>query len=101
MRTICGRSRESLPIVLNTRSCNLFTTPSRSSPKDAMLESQQDNIAFSMNGRPTGSTLLRSGRVEWTLSFHLSFLGSHSTLDISSRERTVGVRTVVAPNCDE
>lgn len=35
--TICGRSSESLPIVLNTRSCNLFTTPSRSSPSAAIL----------------------------------------------------------------
>ena len=34
--TICGRSRESLPMVLKTRSCNLLTTPRRSSPRDAM-----------------------------------------------------------------
>lgn len=35
--TICGRSRESLPIVLKTKSCNLFTVVSKSSPNDAIL----------------------------------------------------------------
>src|SRR5579871_5277256 len=41
-RTICGRSRESFPIVLKTRSCSLLTTPSRSSPNDAIVSSLLD-----------------------------------------------------------
>jgi len=36
-RTIWGRSKLSLPIVLKTRSCSLLTIPSKSSPRDAML----------------------------------------------------------------
>ena len=36
LRTIWGRSRESFPMVLKTKSCNLLTTPSRSSPRAAM-----------------------------------------------------------------
>jgi hypothetical protein len=36
MHTIWGRSRESFPIVLKTRSCNLLTVPSKSSPSAAM-----------------------------------------------------------------
>ena len=36
-RTICGKSSESLPMVLKTKSCSLLTTPSRSSPSAAML----------------------------------------------------------------
>lgn len=35
-RTIWGRSRESLPMVLKTRSCNLLTVDNRSSPRAAM-----------------------------------------------------------------
>lgn len=35
--TICGRSKLSLPIVLKTRSCSLFTIPSRSSPREAIV----------------------------------------------------------------
>ena len=35
--TICGRSRESLPMVLNTKSCSLLTMPKRSSPRDAIV----------------------------------------------------------------
>lgn len=34
--TICGKSRESLPMVLKTRSCNLLTVLRRSSPREAM-----------------------------------------------------------------
>lgn len=34
--TICGRSSESLPMVLKTRSCNLLTVVNRSSPSAAM-----------------------------------------------------------------
>lgn len=34
--TICGRSRESLPMVLKTKSCNLLTVISKSSPRAAM-----------------------------------------------------------------
>jgi hypothetical protein len=34
--TICGRSSESLPMVLNTKSCSLLTVPSRSSPREAI-----------------------------------------------------------------
>lgn len=36
VRTICGRSRESFPIVLKTRSCSLFTVANKSSPSAAM-----------------------------------------------------------------
>lgn len=32
--TICGKSRESLPMVLKTRSWSLFTILSKSSPND-------------------------------------------------------------------
>jgi hypothetical protein len=35
-RTIWGRSRESFPMVLNTRSCSLLTTLRSSSPSEAM-----------------------------------------------------------------
>lgn len=35
--TICGRSRESLPIVLKTRSWSLLTIPSKFSPRDAIF----------------------------------------------------------------
>jgi hypothetical protein len=35
-RTIWGRSRESFPIVLNTKSCNLLTVANRSSPSAAI-----------------------------------------------------------------
>lgn len=35
-RTIWGRSRESLPMVLKTRSCSLLTVASKSSPRAAM-----------------------------------------------------------------
>lgn len=36
-RTIWGRSRESLPMVLKTKSCNLLTVTSKSSPSEAMM----------------------------------------------------------------
>lgn len=36
--TICGRSRESLPIVLKTKSCSLFTVDNKSSPRAAMAK---------------------------------------------------------------
>jgi hypothetical protein len=36
-RTIWGRSSESFPMVLKTRSCNLLTVDSRSSPSAAMV----------------------------------------------------------------
>lgn len=34
--TIWGKSKESLPMVLKTKSCNLLTVASRSSPRAAM-----------------------------------------------------------------
>lgn len=37
-RTICGRSRESFPMVLKTRSCSLLTVCSRLSPREAMIQ---------------------------------------------------------------
>lgn len=37
--TIWGRSRESLPMVLKTRSWSLLTIPSRSSPREAIVTS--------------------------------------------------------------
>lgn len=36
-RTIWGRSRESFPIVLKTRSCSLLTVDNRSSPSAAIV----------------------------------------------------------------
>lgn len=41
LRTIWGRSRESFPMVLKTKSCNLLTTPNRSSPRAAMMTGEQ------------------------------------------------------------
>lgn len=40
-RTICGRSSESFPIVLKTKSCNLLTVPKRSSPRVAIAADLQ------------------------------------------------------------
>lgn len=37
MHTIWGKSSESFPIVLKTRSWSLLTTPSKSSPSEAMM----------------------------------------------------------------
>ena len=39
--TIWGRSRESLPMVLKTRSCSLLTVPSKSSPREAMARDER------------------------------------------------------------
>lgn len=41
LRTIWGRSKESFPMVLKTKSCNLLTTPNRSSPRAAMTTVEQ------------------------------------------------------------
>lgn len=35
--TIWGKSKESFPIVLKTKSCNLFTVTSKSSPNEAIF----------------------------------------------------------------
>lgn len=47
--TIWGRSRESLPMVLKTRSCSLLTVASKSSPRAAIL------ILLKVNGGPGDS----------------------------------------------
>lgn len=45
-RTICGRSSESLPMVLNTRSCSLLTVESRSSPRAAIAAASWEPFLF-------------------------------------------------------
>lgn len=45
-RTIWGRSRESLPMVLKTRSWSLLTIPSRSSPSAAILGASDQGPGF-------------------------------------------------------
>ena len=44
--TIWGRSRESLPMVLNTRSCSLLTVESRSSPRAAIAAASWEPFLF-------------------------------------------------------
>jgi hypothetical protein len=45
MHTIWGRSKESFPIVLKTKSCSLLTVASRSSPRAAIV-----NVAVGIFG---------------------------------------------------
>src|SRR5512140_818803 len=45
--TICGRSRESFPIVLKTRSCSLLTVAKRSSPRAAIAAMLQSDSPVS------------------------------------------------------